>query len=82
MLRSKNMLSFVGLLSGLILLFLLAALLLPWQSVELAQSEFLARRALLPGVLKSAIRLTANAGNAAEEALAAKALVAPEESGR
>jgi uncharacterized SAM-binding protein YcdF (DUF218 family) len=47
----------------------------PWQPDAVPEGELLAKRALLLGVPQSAIRLTARAGNTAEEAVAASVLL-------
>ena len=48
---------------------------LPWQPDSVPEGELLARRAVLLGISQSAIRLTGKAGNTADEALAARALL-------
>ncbi len=48
---------------------------MPWQPDVVPEGEVLAKRALLLGVPKSAIRLTGKVGNTADEALAAKAVL-------
>ena len=47
----------------------------PWQPDVVPEGELLAKRAVLLGVPQSAIRLTARAGNTAEEAVAARVLL-------
>ena len=53
---------------------------LPWQPDAIPEGELLARRALLLGVPKTAILLTAKAGNTAEEAAAARKLLGVDKS--
>jgi len=48
---------------------------MPWQPDAVPEGELLARRALLLGVPKTAIRLTAKVGNTADEAVVAAALL-------
>jgi uncharacterized SAM-binding protein YcdF (DUF218 family) len=49
---------------------------MPWQPDVVPEGELLAKRALLLGVPKSAIRLTGKVGNTADEAVAARAVLA------
>ena len=55
---------------------------LPWQPDAIPEGELLVRRALLLGVPKTAIRLTAKAGNTEEEAAAARKLLGVDGAGR
>jgi uncharacterized SAM-binding protein YcdF (DUF218 family) len=55
---------------------------LPWQPDAVPEGELLAQRAVLLGVPQSAIRLTAKAGNTADEAVAARALLGAKGSGK
>jgi uncharacterized SAM-binding protein YcdF (DUF218 family) len=48
---------------------------LPWQPDSVPEGELLARRAVLLGIPQSAIHLIGKAGNSADEALAARALL-------
>ncbi len=48
---------------------------MPWQPDAVPEGEVLAKRALLLGVPKSAIRLTDKVGNTADEAVASRALL-------
>ena len=48
---------------------------MPWQPDEVPEGELLAKRAMLQGVPKSAIRLTGVVANTADEAVAARAVL-------